>query len=92
MVKDENFLARVGHRVREFGKGDVLRVKLRAEKTMTLTGLRTEQIVVQVLEELSPPPVLLARSDAEGVKPKRQSAPPTQRRKQSKKGKTRGGR
>jgi hypothetical protein len=71
MVKDENFLARIAHRTREFRKGDVIRVKLRTDKIQTPQGLRTEHTVVEVLQELPPPGVLIPRVDAEGIRPKR---------------------
>lgn len=55
VMQDPNFLRRVAANERTFGKGDVLRVRMRSRPYMTAEGLRTEHVIVEVLEEINQP-------------------------------------
>jgi hypothetical protein len=54
-VLDEEFLRQVALHEMTFGKGDLLRVKLRLRVTQTEEGLAPLREVVKVLEKISPP-------------------------------------
>ena len=53
VVQDQSFLRRVQRAERTFGKGDVLCVRIRSHAYLTAGGLRTEHVILEVLEELS---------------------------------------
>lgn len=55
LMQDKNFLRRVQNGERTFAKGDVLRVRLRSRAYMTADGLRTEHVILDVLEEINQP-------------------------------------
>ena len=53
VIRDRSFLQRVQRAERTFGKGDVLRVRMRSHSRVTADGLRTEHVILEVLEEVS---------------------------------------
>ncbi len=53
IIKDEEFLAKIDHNEVRFSKDDILHVRLQAKDYLSIKGIRTEYIIVKVIEHRS---------------------------------------